>query len=162
MTKDMPRTIMFDTNVWLDAFDGNRSRSSEANRLIDVCEAADIDMLYAATSSKDVYYLLCASLKHQARAVGESVTAERAQAISAYASACIDAMCALATAVGMDVSDVRVARVYQKLHADFEDTLIYAAAQRAHVDLLVSSDEDMVRHAPVPALRLEDALALLA
>lgn len=162
MTRGMPRAIMLDTNVWLDAFDGNRAWSSEANKLIDVCEAAEIDLLYAATSSKDVYYLLCASLKHQARAVGERVTAERAQAISAYASACIDAMYELATAVGMDVLDVRVARAYQKLHADFEDTLIYAAAQRAHVDLLVSSDEDMVRHAPVPALSLEDALTLLA
>ena len=84
MTRGMPRAIMLDTNVWLDAFDGNRARSSEANKLIDVCEAADIDLLYAATSSKDVYYLLCASLKHQARAVGERVTAGRARAISAY------------------------------------------------------------------------------
>ena len=85
-----------------------------------------------------------------------------AQAISAYASSCVDTMCDIATTVGMDVSDIRIARVHQKLHADYEDTLVYAAAQRSKADLLVSSDKDMVRHAPVPALILEDVLTLLA
>lgn len=162
MMTGKPRAILIDTNVWLDVFDSNRARSAEANKLIDVCMSEDIDMLYAATSSKDLYYLISASLKRQARAAGEDVTPEHARAISAYASSCVDAMCDIATTVGMDVSDIRIARAYQKLHADYEDTLVYAAAQRSKADLLVSSDKDMVRHAPVPALILEDVLTLLA
>ena len=65
-----PSRVLLDTNVWLDAFDGARQRSRQANELIDLCERKGVDLLYAVTSAKDVFYLVGASLKRQVRATG--------------------------------------------------------------------------------------------
>lgn len=156
-----PTSVLLDTNVWLDAFDGARARSRRANELLAACIRQGIDVLFAAESAKDVFYLVSASLKRRARDEGLPMGEEQARAVCAYASACVDTMREVGTAVGMDVSDVWLARKYQRIHRDFEDCLVLAAAQRARAALLVSSDEELVRHAPVAALSVEDALALL-
>lgn len=156
-----PSRVLLDTNVWLDAFDGARSRSREASELIDVCVRKGIDLLYAVGTSKDVYYLVGASLKRQVRMTGGAVSEGRARAIAAYAAACVANMDEIATAVGADSSDVWLARKYQRIHADFEDCMVLAAAQRSKADYLVTSDEVLLRHAPVAALSVEDFLALV-
>ena len=66
-----PSCVLLDTNVWLDAFDGARPRSRAANELLSVCVRKGIELLYAVGTVKDVYYLVGASLKRQARAAGE-------------------------------------------------------------------------------------------
>ena len=63
--------------------------------------------------------------------------------------------------MGADSSDVWLARKYQRIHADFEDCMVLAAAQRAKADYLVTSDEALLRHAPVAALSVDDFLALV-
>ncbi len=157
----LPSLVLLDTNVWLDAFDGVRPRSRDANRLIDVCERKGIGLLYAAGSAKDVYYLVGASLKRQAWTVGKTLTEGQARTISIYATACVSNMAEVATAVGMDVSDIWLAQKYQRIHEDFEDCLVLAAAQRAKADCLVTSDETLLRHAPVAALSVGDFLTLV-
>ena len=156
-----PSRVLLDTNVWLDAFDGARSRSREANELIDVCARRGIDLLYAVGTAKDVYYLVGASLKRQVRMAGEALSEGQTRAIAAYAAACVTNMDEIATAVGADSSDVWLARKYQRIHADFEDCMVLAAAQRAKADYLVTSDEALLRHAPVAALSVDDFLALV-
>ena len=158
----LPSRVLLDTNVWLDAFDGARPRSREANGLIDACVRKGIDLLYAVGTVKDVYYLVGASLKRETRAAGEALSEDQVSAISAYATACIANMDEIATAVGADSSDVWLARKYQRIHADFEDCLVLAAAQRAQADCLVTNDEALLRHAPVAALSAGDFLALVA
>ena len=156
-----PSRVLLDTNVWLDAFDGARSRSRAANELIDACVHKGIDLLYAVGTARDVYYLVGASLKRQARAAGGVLSERQARAISAYAAACVANMDEVATAVGADSSDIWLARKYQRIHEDFEDCLVLAAAQRAKADFLVTSDEALLRHAPVAALSVDDFLALV-
>ena len=156
-----PSRVLLDTNVWLDAFDGARRRSRVANELLDVCVRKGIDLLYAVGTAKDVYYLVGASLKRQVRAIGEALSEEQARAASAYAAACVANMDEIATAVGADSSDIWLARKYQRIHEDFEDCLVLAAAQRAKADLLVTSDEALLRHAPVAVLSVDDFLALV-
>lgn len=156
-----PSRVLLDTNVWLDAFDGARPRSREASELIDVCVRKGIDLLYAVGTSKDVFYLVGASLKRQARMAGTALSEGQARAIAAYAAACVTNMDEIATAVGADSSDVWLARKYQRIHADFEDCMVLAAAQRAKADYLVTSDEALLRHAPVAALSVDDFLALV-
>ena len=157
----LPSRVLLDTNVWLDAFDGARPRSREANELIDACVRKGIDLLYAVGTARDVYYLVGASLKRRVRAAGEALSEGRTGAISAYAAACVANMDEIATAVGADSSDVWLARKYQRVHADFEDCLVLAAAQRSKADYLVTSDEALLCHAPVAALSLGDFLALV-
>ena len=127
---EAPRRILVDTNVWLDAYDGNRLGSKRANELIDCCEKAGVELLYAAESVKDVYYLISASLKRQARKDGGALSESQAKAVSAYAFACVANMDEIATAVGMDSSDIWLAQKYRAIHTDFEDNLVLAAAQR--------------------------------
>lgn len=157
----LPSRVLLDTNVWLDAFDGARSRSAEASSLIERCVSRGIDLLYAVESVKDVFYLVSASLKRQARAESGRLTEAQANAIASYARSCVDTMCEVATAVGADVSDVWLARKYQRLHPDLEDCLVMAAAKRAEADLLVTSDDALLRHAPIAALSVADTLVLL-
>lgn len=59
--------------------------------------------------------------------------------------------------------DARVwlARKHLRISEDFEDCLVLAAAQRAKADLLVTSDEVLLRHAPVVALSVDVFLALV-
>ena len=156
-----PSRVLLDTNVWLDAFDGARPRSREANELIDVCVRKGIDLLYAVGTAKDVYYLVGASLKRQVRTAGEALSEDQARAIAVYAAACVDNMDEIATAVGADSSDVWLARKYQRIHTDFEDCMVLAVTQRAKADYLVTSDEALLRHAPVAALSVDDFLALV-
>lgn len=156
-----PSRVLLETNVWLDAFDGARSRSRAANELIDACVHKGVDLLYAVGTAKDVYYLVGASLKRQAQAAGGVLSERQARAISAYAAACVANMDEVATAVGADSSDIWLARKYQRIHEDFEDCLLLAAAHRAKADFLVTSDEALLRHAPVAALSVDDFLALV-
>ena len=58
-------------------------------------------------------------------------------------------------------TNVWFARKYQRIHEDFEDCLVLAAAQRAKADLLVTNDEALLRHAPVVALSVNDFLTLV-
>ena len=156
-----PSRVLLDTNVWLDAFDGARSRSRAANELIDACVHKGIDLLFAVGTAKDVYYLVGASLKRQAQTAGGVLSERQARAISAYAAACVANMDEVATAVGADSSDIWLARKYQRIHEDFEDCLVLAAVRRAKADFLVTSDEALLRHAPVAALSVDDFLALV-
>ena len=156
-----PSRVLLDTNVWLDAFDGARPRSREASELIDVCARRGIDLLYAVGTAKDVYYLVGASLKRQVRTAGEALSEDQARAIAVYAAACVTNMDEIATAVGADSSDVWLARKYQRIHTDFEDCMVLAAAQRAKADYLVTSDGALLRHAPVATLSVDDFLALV-
>lgn len=153
--------VLLDTNVWLDAYDGNRLGSKRANELIDRCEKAGVELLYAAESVKDVHYLISASLKRQARKDGGALSESQAKAVSAYAFACVANMDEIATAVGMDSSDIWLAQKYRAIHTDFEDNLVLAAARRAKADCLVTNDDALLRHAPVAALSVDDALALM-
>lgn len=156
-----PSRVLLDSNVWLDAFDGARPRSREASELIDVCVRKGIDLLYAVGTSKDVFYLVGASLKRQTQMAGTALSEGQTRAIAAYAAACVTNMDEIATAVGADSSDVWLARKYQRIHTDFEDCMVLAAAQRAKADYLVTSDEALLRHAPVAALSVDDFLALV-
>lgn len=157
----LPSKILLDTNVWLDAFDGARPRSSKTNELIDACEQKGIDLMFAAGSAKDVYYIIGASLKRQARTEEKELSENQARAIATYAAACVSNMSEVATAVGVDASDIWLAQKYQRVHADFEDCLILAAAERAQTDYLVTNDDALLRHAPMAALSVEDFLAHL-
>lgn len=116
------------------------------------------DLLYAVGTAKDVYYLVGASLKRQARAAEGTLSEGQTRAVSTYAAACVANMDEIATAVGADSSDIWLARKYQRIH---EDCLVLAAAQRAKADLLVTSDEALLRHAPVAVLSVDDFLALV-
>lgn len=152
--------FLLDTNVWIDFFDGWRKGHADARRLYNACLAKSVKLLYAVSSSKDLYYALAASLKHAARqANAGQLTHEQAEAANEFAWSCLNALDENATAVGCDQFDVIRARKGRRLHNDYEDNLVVAAAQRAKADLLVTNDQLLLKHSPVATLCVTDALA---
>lgn len=156
------RTMLLDTNVWIDYYLGYRSNHVAVRKLMSKANHAGIDLLHAVTSTKDVFFLIAADFKREARSQNDNVlTPSAAQAAQAVAWGCLQNMEEISTPVGCDQSDVWLACKQRSLHADFEDNLIVAAALRSKASLLVTNDEMLIRHSPVATPSVEDALKVL-
>lgn len=153
--------IMVDTNVWVDNFYGARRGTTKSSKSLDLLACQGAQLLYAATSAKDVFYLVAKQLKNEARQREGRVADQEAKAIELIAAACLESMDNCATAVGIDSSDIWLARKLCKVHPDFEDCLIMAAAKRAKVDYVLTGDKDFLRHSVVPALSPSELIALM-
>lgn len=155
------KLILVDTNVWLDYFIPNRvGRANAIAFLKGACEAG-ADLLYAAASSKDLFYLIASEHKAWYRREHGELTHEAAAAATALAWDCLENLSELATPVPCDLSDIWLAKKQRALHNDYEDDLLIAAAMRAHADLLVTNDVALCSHAPVAAMCVADALRYL-
>ncbi|MDO4890504.1 MAG: PIN domain-containing protein [Coriobacteriaceae bacterium] len=152
MTSDARTVLLLDTNVWLDNYLPDRPGSTAARSLISSAITHGAVLAYPATIAKDVFYLLERSAKRAIRETTGTVSTEDATAARAYAWGCLDNMRELATAVGIDEPDIWLAGKYRQFNSDFEDNLVLAAAERIHADYLVTSDEQLMRHASIAAL----------
>lgn len=155
------RRILVDTNVWVDNYVSTRPSSPDAQAFFDSAFAAGVELLYPVHSLKDVYYLIGAYLKRQARSLDTELTEQKVRAISELAWGAAKNMHENATAVGADESDAWKALKYRTLTNDLEDSFVLAAAERAQVDMLVTSDVKLIAKATVPAHTPADACILL-
>ncbi|WP_080801623.1 type II toxin-antitoxin system VapC family toxin [Arabiibacter massiliensis] len=154
--------LLLDSNVWLDLFASDRPGRDDAVELVTLATSQQTTLLFAASSIKDVYYLLNEREKRKIRAKNVEVTAGVAAAINEYAWGCVRAMEELATVVPIDQADLWIAAKYRAVHNDFEDNLVLAAMERSKADYLVTSDEVLLSKSPVAALAPHDAVALMA
>lgn len=156
------KSMLLDTNVWLDWYLGARPGHDTASKLLHQANAHDVELMHAVTSTKDVFFLVMLDFKTALRKERAGrLTEQDASVAREFAWACLENMQAVSAAVGCDESDVWVARKQRKLHGDYEDNLIVAAAMRAQASLLVTNDKTLLRHSPVATLSVEDALKLL-
>lgn len=118
-------------------------------------------LVYPAGSAKDVFYVLAHEFRRMAVAANGELGEAEAVAVREVVWGCVDNMCELATAVGVDEADVWLARKQRKLTDDLEDNLVLAAARRARADYLVTGDRALIQHSTVAALTPEDMLAVL-
>lgn len=153
--------IVLDTCILLDNYLGNRPNAKASRALIDFCLAERIPLLYSAASIGSVAYLIENALKTQTRESGTGIDESTGLAARRAASACIESLQLIATAVGVDDSDIWLARKYQSLHDDFEDNLVLAAVERSKADFLVTSDEKLIKHAPCAAFDPQSMLDYL-
>ncbi len=98
MSENTP-SILLDTNIWLDYYIANRKAHHEALALIGYIEDDNLNLLYAATSIKDVFYLVNQEAKHMAREAQGALTESDALACREIAWGCIRNMEELAAAV---------------------------------------------------------------
>lgn len=159
--KANPTRLLLDTNVWIDLLASDRPGREDAVSLVTWAVQKEATLLYAASSIKDVYYILEEHEKRKLRATEIEVDASAAAAINEYAWGCIRAMEDLATVVALDQSDVWLASRFRAVHGDFEDNLILAALERSSADYLVTGDKTLLRRSPAPALSCGDLLALV-
>ncbi len=155
------KLILVDTNVWLDYFIPARAGRADAIAFLKGACAVDAELLYAATSSKDLFYLIACEHKAWYRREHGELTHDAAAAATGLAWSCIDNLSELATPVPCDLSDIWLAKKHRELHGDYEGDLVIAAALRAHADLLVSNDAALCAHAPVAAMSTADAVRYL-
>ena len=158
--KNVP-TLLIDTNIWIDAFDGDRKQHMRAHVLLDTAFERGVTLAFAVSSLKDVYYALSSALKRQSGTVNGVLSEEDARSAEAYAWACVQNMQEIATPVAVDVSHVWLAGKFRSQMHDFEDALVAAAASRCHADVLVTNDERFLRHSPVNAMDAADALTYM-
>ena len=126
--------------MWLDYFiPSRRGRSVAIEFLRDAC-TAQVDLLYAATSSKDLFYLISSEHKAWYRREHGSLSQYAATVATSLAWDCLSVLSQLATPVPCDLSDIWMASRQRELHSDYEDDLIIAAAIRAQADLLVTNE----------------------
>lgn len=160
---DSLKSVLVDTNIWIDYYLGYRAGHETARKLLIKANEADIQLLHAVSSTKDVFFLVGMDFKRATRQEHDgSLTDSEALAAQEVAWACVENMQNISTAVGCDQSDVWLAQKQRRLHGDYEDNLIIAAALRAKASLLVTNDEQLLKHCPVAALSAADALKLLS
>ncbi len=150
--------LVLDTNVWLDDVIVWRAGHQSARRLIAHARAHGIDLVYAITTVKDVYYIAAQQLKKYAREVQGTLTDDGAMAAIDSAWDIVEGMGDIATPIGMDAADVWMARKLRTVHNDLEDNLIIAAAERADADYVVTSDRQLLANPHVRALTAEQML----
>lgn len=151
-----PGRILLDTNCWLDYFLNRRNSGALIANLLDAIEAHGSIVVTATIIMKDTFYLIPASLKR----MNPEQNADM-KALRQIAWECIRIMQRRTIALADSPSTSLEATALRKYHDDFEDNLIIALAQQNEVALLVSSDKDLLKHAPIACLAPEEALKLL-
>ena len=153
--------ILVDTNVWIDAFLGHRSGHDAAMAFLAAAQMASAQLVYPVGALQDVFAILVMELKRKTREVGE-IDETAMNVIRRVAWSCVDTLREGATAVGADESDAWLACKYRKLNWDLEDNMVLAAAKRAEVDYLVTSDRVLLAKTNVATMTPAGMTALLA
>ncbi len=154
-------SMLLDTNVWLDIYDPDRRFSEDSFELVSFMRRNDAELYYVSTSMKDVFFIIASSLKMKARASCERLTEEDALAINEIAWGCVRSMYETGAPILVSPSVLSAAMKLKGLHDDFEDDIVFAAAQMANVDFLVTNDASMVAKSMVPTLTARDMLKYL-
>ena len=153
--------VLIDTNVWADKYLLDRKLASVSSALIELCTDDDVALLYPLRSLHDIFWQVTRDAKRWVRKSYGNVSEQWAHVINDRAWDCVNNMMEVGAPVGADGSDVWIAQHLREIHPDFEDDMVLAAARRAQVDYLVTSDRQLIQKATVAALTPQDMLAVL-
>jgi predicted nucleic acid-binding protein len=134
--------ILLDTNILVDYYDENRQAHTISKRAVDSAFKADCEICVAATSCKDVYFLL-------GKVLGESAARDCIQSIF----------------FTMELLPVDNRTAYEGFHSpepDFEDGIIRACAELNRIDFLVTRDADAFRGIKTRKVSPAEMVALLS
>lgn len=155
------KRILVDTNVWIANYLPTREGHKSSRSFLRAAWANDVMLLYPAPIIKDVFYLLGLEYKRQIRNEKGMLSDGDAAVVNELAWGCVENMREVATAVGVDETDIWTACKYKRLSKDFEDNLVIAAALRAEADHIVTLDQKLLKKAPISALVPDDIQTLL-
>lgn len=161
MTQENP-VLLLDTNIWMDNYFAHRPFCQESRKLIAYAVEENLTLAYAATSTKDLFFLASSELKRLARQAAGSLSEESARACSSLAWGFLQNMTEIAVAVPVGEPQIWIATHYRGLHEDYEDDLILAAAESSKADYLVTNDKALFGKASIPTFTSPDMLAYFA
>lgn len=154
--------VLLDTNVLIDYSLGREPHSGVCTELLGELVLRGKTVFVAAVSLKDLFYVVENYIKRQARADhGGTLLPGDAAAATRIAWGCVERMLEIALVPNLGHAECREAFMLRGVHGDFEDDLVVAAALHVGADCLITSDERLMRHAPVACLAPQDALTLL-
>ncbi len=142
-----PLRLLVDCNVWIDSYMAVHARHAESLRFVNEALENGCELLFGASKLETVFFVIRADTKRLIRAEKGEVSERDAGFALRFAWGCVDNMSEIATAVGIDASDLWRARKYHVYHNDLEDNVLLAAASRAEADYLVTWDERLLRDA---------------
>lgn len=155
------QSLLLDSNVWLDYYLPFRVGHDKARSLLNSAIDRNVTLFYSITQMPTIHYLLRLLMKRDLQLTQNRLPEETALAIRELAWGCLQNLRVLATAIGADESDLWVAEKLHRLHDDYEDNLIEAAAIRANASYLVTNDKAFRENATVATLSVQSALLLL-
>ena len=141
------RSLLLDTNVWLDYFLGTGPSIDDISRIVE----------RGAEGAVELFYILPRRLR---RACANGAQADEAS-FRSVAWACVEHMMELACAAPLSHAECQLARMLRGEFGDFEDDLILAAAETAKVDYIVTNDRALLRSVPEACVTPERACRLL-
>lgn len=153
----MAAALLVDTNVWLDAEYGD-GKPGVASDLLKAARKAGVRLGIASHSLKDIFYLVQRRIKIENQIMGKIPPEHCGKAARIAAWSIVEKLIGSVEVVGSDYSDAYLASKHRAIHDDYEDDLVIAAAMRMNADLLVTSDQALLKHSPVAALSPEDAI----
>lgn len=153
--------LVLDTNVWLDDAIAWRKGHDSAQKLIAYSRRHKVELAFAVTTIKDVFYIAERQFRRYAREMQGTLTEAGAAASTDSAWDVAEGLTDVATPIAMDAADVWMARKLRAVHNDLEDNLVIAAAKRANADFIVTSDARLLQNPHVRALTAADMLTHL-
>ena len=157
----IPSVVLLDVDVWLDNYLPDRPAGADSRLMLDWLIEHDVAISYPITAPATLFYLIQQAMKQASRIENGSLNQSDVQSINETAWACIENMAEIGVPVGADASDFWIARKYRAIHADLEDNLVLAAAERAQADYLVTSDKSLLGKSTVPALSPHDFIQVV-
>jgi len=133
--------VLIDTNILLDFFEAPRPEHQVAVAAVLAMAEKGVVTCLAATSLKDLYYVLCRHLDEPTARVAVKAVLE--------------------TMTLLPVDDNCCRHALASSEPDFEDAIIRAAAEIAHVDYLISRDTHAFIGSTVPRVNARDILKML-
>ena len=155
------RKVMLDTNVVVDYLMGREPGCSDCARLIAMYSACELSLYVSTLTLKDAYYLVSTQLKRMERQASGRLGDGMAHAANEVAWTCVRQLIDNVLVLPTGRAESLQALVLRPVHGDFEDDLVVATALGADIDILVSNDTELVKHAPIACLTSSDAISLL-
>lgn len=155
------RKVMLDTNVVVDYLLGREPGCSDAAKMIAMHAAYEHAVYVSALSLKDAYFIVAMQLKRMERLATGSLSEGMARAANEVAWSCVRQLIENTIVLATGRAESLQAFVLRAAHADFEDDLVVATALGNGIDLLVSNDAELIKHAPIACLASSDAVAFL-
>lgn len=138
----MVKKLLIDTNILLDAAIASRAEWAAATILLEEIAYGRAEGYLAASSLKDVYYVLTKYCDE------------------ASARKFISALTDLCEIVAVDASVCKIAMTSNE--PDYEDGVIRACAESLPVDFIISRDKKAFKHSTIRRLSAQDFLDIFS
>lgn len=153
--------LLVDTNVWLDHFLGRKNAPAATAFLQAAFEREDA-LAVTPAIMKDAFFIVGTTMKRRARESGGGVDAAMAAAANEAAWSCLSSIQSQAAVLSIGFGEHLEATMLRGRHADYEDDLLLAVAQKDAIDYLVTNDQKLLAVTAAPAMMPQEYLASFA